>query len=213
VGCDINIDHFFAVEEFMFLDRATDLARITSVGEIGAGFGRTCQALLTLAPSIERYAIVDLPSVLGLSRHVLRKVIPEHFSKIVFVDATDVDAWRGLSVDLAINIDSFQEMPPPTIDAYRDGILAHARHVYIKNPICKYAPQSIGLAVEDPARFQDVFSLGYCRDVVDIFDSEALATAQRAYIEAYRPGPGWQTIADESLGMFPYLHHVLYRAG
>ncbi len=211
-GCEINIDHLFAVEEFMFISKAIDVTSLSSVVEIGAGFGRTCHALMTLAPSVERYVIVDLPSVLNLSRLILQKVIPEKFSRIVFIDATDNDAWRHLSADLAINIDSFQEMPPATIDAYRDRILSRARNVYIKNPIGKYAPQSIGISVDDPSRFHDVFSLGYCRDVIDIFDDEALSVARRAYIEAYRPAPDWRVLADESLSMFPYLHHVLYQA-
>ena len=211
-GLDINIDHLFSVEEFMFVDRAIGASAVTSVVEIGAGFGRTCQAFLALAPSVERYTIVDLPNVLGLSRRVLQKVMPDKFDRIAFVDATDRSAWQGLKADLAINIDSFQEMSPETIDAYRAGILRHARHVYIKNPIGKYAPESIGIKVDDPAKFHDVFNLGYCREVVDIFDDASLAVARKAYLDAYRPAPGWRTLAEESLDMFRYLHHVLYGA-
>jgi hypothetical protein len=212
-GCEVNIDHLFAVEEFMFLEKAIDLATVKSVVEIGAGFGRTCHALTRLAPSIRNYTIVDLPNVLDLSRHVLKRLLPDVFSKVSFVDANNAEAWQGISADLAINIDSFQEMPPATIDAYRKGILRNARHVYIKNPVGKYAPESIGIPVHDSARFHDVFSLGYCRDVIDIFDDRALEKARTRYVDAYRPVEGWRTLADEPLGAVPYLHHVVYGAG
>ena len=210
-GIDINIDHLFSVEEFMFVDRAIDISRIKTVVEIGAGFGRTCHAFMALAPSIERYVIVDLPSVLELSRRVLQKILPEAFSRLTFVDATDANAWKGLKSDLAINIDSFQEMPPATIDAYRHAIMRNARLVYIKNPIGKYSPASVGIAVDDPAKFHDVFSLGYCRDMVEIFDDASLAAAREKYLDAYRPAPTWQTVASQPLEMFPYLHHAIYR--
>lgn len=196
----------------MFVERAIDLSQVKTVVEIGAGFGRTCHGFMALAPSIERYVIVDLPSVLELSRRVLRKVLPNKFERIEFIDATDTGAWQSLTADLAINIDSFQEMPAPTIDGYRDGILRQARHVYIKNPIGKYAPESIGIEVKDPTKFHDVFKLGYCTNMVDLFDDASLAIARKSYVDAYRPGTNWRTVADEPLDLFRYLHHVLYSA-
>jgi putative sugar O-methyltransferase len=208
-GCDINIDYLFALEEFLFLESFID--PVKSVVEIGAGFGRTCHTLLTLADRIESYTIVDLPDVLNLSRRVLSEVALDRFHKVRFVDATDLAAWQNLSADLAINIDSFQEMPPATIDAYMRGLIARSRYFYVKNPVGKYRPESIGIAVEDPAKFKDVFSLGYCRDVIDIFDDMALAKARKEYLQAYCP-PSWQVVAERPMSMFPYLHHALYRS-
>ena len=211
-GLDINIDHLFAVEEFMFIDKALDFRTIKAIVEIGAGFGRTAHALMALAPQIETYIIVDIPSVLRLSQQLLKRLVPDRYSRIRFIDATSADAWKGLRSDLAINIDSFQEMLPGTIDAYRDGIVRNARYAYIKNPICKYSPQCIGIEADDPSKLNDVFSLGYCREMIDIFDDDALKPARRKYLDAYRPAPSWQAIADEPLDMFPYLQHALYRA-
>lgn len=211
-GLDINIDHLFSIEEFMFVDRAVEMSEIKTVVEIGAGFGRTCHAFMALAPSIERYMIVDLPNVLELSRRVLQRVLPNEFSRITFIDATNVSGWKGLESDLAMNIDSFQEMPPATIDAYCDGIIRNAGYVYIKNPIGKYSPESIGITADGRTKFHDVFSLGYCRDIVEIFDDACLAAARKKYLDAYRPAPTWRTVASEPLDMFPYLHHVLYSA-
>jgi hypothetical protein len=210
-GCDINIDYFLSIEEFLFLDSAVDLTNVRSVVEIGAGFGRTCHALLRLcdAGRLERYVIVDLPEVLELSRRFLSLVVPDQYQKIQFIDAVAGD-WKGLSVDLAINIDSFQEMPPKTIDAYMNGLIARARFFYVKNPVGKYDPLSIGLSGNDPHKMQDVYTLGYCRDVIDIFNDVALMEARPRYIEAYRPTCDWRLVADRAMELFPYYHHALY---
>lgn len=211
-SCKINIDYLFALEEFMFLEQEFDLGAVRSVVEIGSGFGRTCHTLLALSDRIERYTIVDLAEVLELSRRVLVKAVPDQFHKIQFIDAADTDAWNQISADLAINIDSFQEMPPATIAAYMDGLISRCRHFYVKNPVGKYDPASIGITI-DAAKFNDVFSLGLCHDIVDIFDDVALAQARKDYLAAYRPGPSWQLVADKPMSMFPYLQHALYRAG
>ncbi|MGD0420709.1 MAG: putative sugar O-methyltransferase [Xanthobacteraceae bacterium] len=211
-SCAINIDYLLSVQEYLFLESAADLATTRSIVEIGAGFGRTCHAMLALVAGIERYTIVDLPNVLELSRRVLSLAVPQHFHKLRFLDAADTEAWRGLTADLAINIDSFQEMPPATIDTYMKGLVAQCGRFYVKNPIAKYDPACIGIAVEDPARFLDVFSLGYCREVIDIFDDEALEVCRRKYVEAYRPGSSWTVVAERPADLFSYYHHVLYRS-
>ncbi len=210
-GCAINIDHLFAVEEFEFLSRATDIGTLRTVLEIGAGFGRTAQALLMLTPAIERYVIIDLPEVLRLSRLYLKHILPPKvFAKLSFVNALDgiVDV---VTPDLVINIDSFQEMPPETIAQYMRAPIAGARAFYCKNPIGKYDPASVGIEVRDPAALADVFSLGRCTDVIDIFDEAALTGARQRYVDAYRPGANWDAVAESPMEMFPYLHHVLYR--
>jgi len=214
-SCAINIDYFFAVDEMMFLEQASDAKPIRSVVEIGAGFGRTCHAMMALAPlgQIEEYVIVDLPQVLSLSRRALARLIPQQYGKVRFIDATQVDEWRGLRCDLAINIDSFQEMPPATIDAYMAGVVSQCQFFYVKNPIAKYDPVSAGVTVTDPRLLEDVFSLGYCRDVIDIFDDVALGKARPTYLDAYRPAENWRLIADRPLETFPYYHHALYRRG
>ena len=211
-SCEINIDYLFALEEFLFLESAIDFGAIISVVEIGAGFGRTCHSLLALVDRIERYTIVDLAEVLELSRRVLAEVVPDHLHKVRFVDAADTAVWQNLTADLAVNIDSFQEMPPATIDAYMQGLIARCGHFYVKNPVAKYYPQSIGIAVEELAKLNDVFSLGYCRDAIDIFNDTALVKARKAYLQAYRPAPSWRLVADRPMEMFPYLHHALYRS-
>lgn len=209
-SCDINVDYLFSVEECLFIDRCADLAKLRSVIEIGAGFGRTCHAIVSLGERLESYTIVDLPSMLNLSRAVLAKAVPEHLDKIKFVDATDVAAWQQLKADLAININSFQEMPEATIDAYMSDLVSNCAHAYIKNPVGKYTPESVGLEIKDKRTMHDVFTIGRCRDVIDIFDEDALNTARRRYVDLYKPARGWTLIADEPLEMVPYFHHAFY---
>ena len=209
-GCDINIDYFLSVDEFLFLESAIDLGTVRSVIEIGAGFGRTCHTLLCAAGALEQYCIVDLPEVLELSRRVLNQVVPMHYHKIRFVDATAEENWNGLTADLAINIDSFQEMLPRTIDSYMGRLVSNARLLYVKNPIGKYDPTNVGLADVDPQKVRDVFSLGYCREVIDIFNDVALASARYRYLDAYRPAPNWRVVADRPMELFPYYQHALY---
>lgn len=58
----------------MFLEENMPLQELNHVLEIGAGFGRTAQALLKLCDGIESYTIIDLPEVLTLSREYFKMV-------------------------------------------------------------------------------------------------------------------------------------------
>lgn len=211
-GCRINIDYYLSVDELLFLQDAADLSNISSVLEIGAGFGRTCHTILCLT-DVSRYVIVDLPEVLNLSSQYLRRVLPSgQYRKIEFINAHDTALWTGVEADLSINIDSFQEMPPETIRNYSQNLLAYSRFHYCKNPIAKYSPVLIGLAERD-VKAADVFALGLCRNVIDIYDDRALDQARQDYIEAYCPGSGWSVRASRPLDIFPYLQHALFENG
>jgi hypothetical protein len=71
----------------------------------------------------------------------------DEFGKLDFVNALTLteDAYNYHSVDLIINIDSFQEMPPETIKYYLSRIINYARFFYSKNAVGKYRPESVGL--------------------------------------------------------------------
>lgn len=211
-GCHINIDYFLAVDEFLFLEEALNLADVRSIVEIGAGFGRTCHVLMALA-DIERYTIIDIPEVLKLSSRYLERVLPAaDCRKITFVDAQDSAGWAGTQSDLTINIDSFQEMPAGTIRFYMDRLIGCSKFLYCKNPIAKYHPSSIGLETSS-AKTLDVLSLGLCRSVIDIFDDRELQATRTEYLKNYLPGPGWAVRAERPLDIFPYLHHALFENG
>jgi putative sugar O-methyltransferase len=209
-GCEIDIDYLFSVEEFLFLNNSLNTGNIKKVVEIGAGFGRTCHGLLTLSNIIEEYSIIDLPEVLELSSAYLKKAIPEHFDKIKFIKNIDDSSINNLQPDLVINIDSFQEMPPEVIDNYMLKVISKSKMFYCKNPIGKYEPENVGLPKLKPDQLLDVYSLGYCQNIYDLFNENILIEARKKYCISYLPTGDWKLIADEPVEIFPYLQNALY---
>jgi len=212
-GQAINLDHFFSIEEFTFLDAHLDFTEIDHVLEIGAGFGRTAQALIKLVKNLKSYTIVDLPEILALSCGYLEQVLDQdEFAKLHFVDALSLTKEQRdfPPCDLVINIDSFQEMPRQTIEYYFQRFINAARFFYSKNAIGKYKPESVGLHGVDENHLLDVFSLGLSTEVIDIFDPQELSRARARHVEEYRPRSDFTVIAQEPLGIFPYYHNVLY---
>jgi putative sugar O-methyltransferase len=212
-GCDVDADYLAAVEEWEFLSRSRALDGTRTVVEIGAGFGRTCHTLLTLGASIEKYVIIDLAPMLRLSQAYLERVRPG--ANVHFVSSEDHAQIDALRPDLVINIDSFQEMPPTVIDFYMEHVVRNGRRFYCKNPVGKYLPGSIGQPDLTPAQLMDVFKIGYCQEVIDIFDEQSLQAARQAFLKAYRPvaasGDAAYTLAaDKVMDLFPYFHHALY---
>lgn len=211
-GESINLDHFFSIEEYTFLSANLNFIKIDHVVEIGAGFGRTAQALIKLIENIKKYTIIDIPEVLSLSSSYLEKVLSkEEFAKLDFVNALSLpeDFSDYQPVDLVINIDSFQEMPKETIAYYFEQVINNSRFFYSKNAIGKYRPESVGLYDVNETQLLDVFSLGLSTDVIDIFNEGVLVTARQKHVEQYRPSK-FNVIAQEPLGIFPYYQNVLY---
>jgi len=211
-GCDVDADYMAAVEEWEFLRQSGGLTGVTRVVEIGGGFGRTCHTLLTLCEGIEEYVIVDLEPMLRLSEGYLKRV--GFGGKVRFVSNEDHAQIDALNADLVINIDSFQEMPRPVISFYMDHIVARSKRFYCKNPTGKYLPGTIGQPDLSPAKLMDVFKLGYCQDVIDIFDDGALRTAREAFLKAYCPptssGNAYRVVGTRPMDLFPYFQHALY---
>lgn len=214
VDVEVNLDHLFSVEEADFLARNLDTARIEHVVEIGAGFGRTAQAILKLFKKVRSYTIIDLPNILSLSAQYLRAVLdPPEFDKLRFVDAFEFaksKAEHGRAVDLVINVDSFQEMTPATIDFYMTSVIGASRFFFSKNAIGKYQPEVVGLARTPGLELSDVFDLGRSREVIDIFCNRDVDVARRRHAVEYLPSPEFAVAAQEPLGIFPYYQNVLY---
>ena len=142
-GISITADRISSAEEVTFLERiASDIVHAL---EIGAGYGRTAEALLLLYPYITHYTIVDLASVLKLSRRYLSKILPaEVYAKINFVAVDDFDEDRLGEVDLVLNINSMQEMSEEVVRAYLSFISRRAQYFYSKNTVGKFVPELCG---------------------------------------------------------------------
>lgn len=209
----INLDHFFAVEEYTFIKGNLAFDKIDHVVEIGAGFGRTAQAIIKLVGNIKKYTIVDIPEVMSLSFYYLREVLTkEEFAKLDFVDAMTFSSrnYEFPPVDLVINIDSFQEMTQETVRDYFKRIISKSKFFYSKNAVGKYSPESVGLYDVNPNQLLDVFSLGLSTDVIDIFNEAELVRARQRHVECYCP-ISFTPISQEPLGIFPYYLNVLYQ--
>ncbi len=204
---DISFEYLQSVEELFFLE--SKLEKISSILEIGTGFGRTCHALLSNFCNIKNYVICDLPKMLSLSKNYLTNVLPfNEFNKIDFISHEEFH--EQVSTDLVINIDSFQEMDEITIKNYIEIISNISRFFYTKNTTCKYDPISINL--KNPPNFkqyQYAMKMGLCRNVVDIFDTEKLFDSSKKYVKVYCP-KNFRLVKEEPSLVYKQYHSALF---
>lgn len=207
-GLKINFDYLNSLYEYNFISENMKLNKIENIVEVGAGFGRTAHTLLKLHPNIKRYTIIDLPKVLEVSNKYLQKVLPDKIKKINFLSAYDLNKWKKLKEDLAINIDSFQEMPKQTIYKFLYNLFVNANYVYIKNPVCKYNPELLG--IESSKKF-DVFSLGLMKQVRNIYDETELIKMRKIFNKKYCPSKMHKIIEATPCNLYSYYQNVLYK--
>ena len=207
-GLKINFDYLNSLYEYNFISENMKLNKIANIVEVGGGFGRTAHTLLKLHPSIKKYTIIDLPKILEVSNKYLQKVLPDEIKKINFISAYDLNNLEKLKVDLAINIDSFQEMPKQTIYKFLHGVFAKANYAYIKNPVCKYNPKLLG--IESSKKF-DVFSLGLMKQVRNIYDETELIKMRKIFNKKYCPSKKHKIIDAKPCNLYSYYQNVLYK--
>jgi putative sugar O-methyltransferase len=210
-GETVCMDYLQAVLELQFMTRHVELDGAV-VLEIGAGYGRTCHAVLA-NHDVAAYYIVDLENSLDLARAYLRQVLGEDFAKVRFVAVDGLEqALADVRFDLCLNIDSFAEMDEGTVRDYLAFIAAHCRHLYVKNPVGKYLDPSL----DDHAEGQELVAMalgtGLLRDVIDIHDSDVVRERSAGFVAAYRPGHGWNSVADAWAPPWSYYWQSLYRA-
>ncbi|MFV2109785.1 putative sugar O-methyltransferase [Micromonospora sp. LOL_015] len=214
-GEEVCMDYLQAVLELEFIENRLALAG-ASILEIGAGYGRTCHALMSNC-DISAYHIVDLENSLDLARRYLGVVLmPEQLNRIHFhgVDQAEADgALRKLRFDLAINIDSFAEMTPETVRAYLDLIATHAGHLYVNNPVGKYLDKSLDGHSQGDAVVALALRTGLLQDIVDIHDNRAVAAQAQKFIDVYSPACDWTLLADARTVPWTFYWQALYRAG
>lgn len=98
--------------------------------EIGAGYGRTAHALLSLNPDAG-YTIVDIEPTISISKWYLRELFPA--DRVRFVTPDQLDRLEDGGFDLALSISSLQEMTPEIVEGYLELLdRVVDGHVYLK---------------------------------------------------------------------------------
>jgi hypothetical protein len=204
------MDYLQAIYEIRFISRNLSLDA-AHVLEIGAGYGRTCHALLS-NHRIASYSIVDLGKALQLSRCYLSAVLNrERFEKLRFIAAEDFESLHLSRFSLAINVDSFSEMPEETVHTYLSFVREHCDSLYVKNPVGKYSDPDFHIQREGNESVQLALASGILRDVVDIYDNEAVARNKEKFIDAYRPGRDWNVVEESWARPWSFYWQALYR--
>lgn len=195
-GEPVCMDYLRSVLELDFVAGHVELDG-TRVLEIGAGYGRTGHTLLA-NHDLREYHIIDLPNSLKLSEAYLRSVLDEEqFAKVRFTSIGDVDErYAATDFDLTVNISSFSEMKPETVDDYRALIDARSRHFYIRDAVGKYLDGNLNGHSAPPEVIEMAMKAGKLRDVIDIHDSGDVEARAEAFVDAYRPGPQWTCVAN-----------------
>lgn len=211
-GEEVCLDYLQANYEVAFI---TDKLPVSGINilEIGAGYGRTCHAISSNF-EVRAYYIIDLDNCLTLSRKYLQEVMDRvRFSKIHFIsveDVEDIDELKTLNFDLCINIDSFAEMTPETVKYYLSYVNAHADYLYVKNPVGKYSDASL-ISSYGNSDVQLALDVGVLREVVDVYDKQAIKRQVPRFVQAYQPGDEWECVANSWAPPWSYYWQALYK--
>lgn len=209
-GEQICMDYLRAVLEVDFIASAIDLTGKRIV-EIGAGYGRTCHAIMSNL-DVAGYHIIERDATLRLARAYLREVLDdEQFGKITFHSVTDEGNAFPRDADLAINIDSFAVMPPDTVRGYLSLIDERCDYFYVNGPVGKYQDKDLDNHAQGAEQVAMAMRSGLLRDVLDIYDSQAVAEHSAAFLAAYLPGPRWECAAAAATSVWSHYWQAVYR--
>jgi len=121
-----------------FFNQFADLSNISTVMEIGGGFGTLGEITQKVLPD-SKYIDIDIPPTLFASDYYLRQVFGEEqvtrFDSYVEADSLEIERLAPISVlpswkiealqgevDLFVNFISFQEMEPHIVQNYLDHV-------------------------------------------------------------------------------------------
>ena len=161
-GNRISQDIFNSLLEYLSIVSACPMNEVSSIIEIGAGYGRTAFCFLTFHPG-KKYIIVDFPPALYVSQEYLSKVFPkktvmkykpfENFSEVseefqnadlVFLMPDQINKIPNESAEFFLAIDCLHEMKKERVDFYFDQAQRISKYFYYKCWINTYvAPDEV----------------------------------------------------------------------
>ena len=209
---DVCLDYLRAVYELGFIESKISLDNL-SVMEIGAGYGRTCHAILSNC-NVKDNIIIDLEPSLKLARCYLGEVLTsKQFNKIKFISNEEFKNMdNDLQADIAINIDSFGEMTENTVRAYLDYINEQCTYFYTQNAVGKYYDKELDNHVHGENTVKHALTTGLLRDILDIHDSDDIYKHSRNFIKVYNPNK-WEILLDSWSGTISHYWQALYKKG
>lgn len=210
-GETVCLDSLQAVFELCFIKDNMELEG-SKIIEIGAGYGRTCHALLS-NEDISSYTIVDIPLMLNLARRYLPLVLPpERFSRIRFVALEDFPTLASDHFDLCVNIDSFSEMEEEVVRSYLLFVAGHCTRLYTKNPTGKYWDKKLSPDTTNEG-LQLALASGILRDMIDIHDDQSVELQAKKFVRAYCPSEDWRCAAEAWAKPWSYFWQAFYIKG
>ena len=206
----VCLDYLQAVFEMNFMDKLVSFENAEII-EIGAGYGRTCHALLSNY-EISSYSIVDLNNSLELSKQYLKAVLDEsNYDKISFIDVDSFQSKSDKNFTICINIDSFAEMDEKTVHLYLDFINKQCENFYVKNPVGKYSDKTLSTGNEGTKVVNMAMETGILRDIVNIHDNIEVQGQSKKYKKAYRPSDDWECLKDGWARPWSYYWQAFYQ--
>lgn len=149
-GKKVSQDIFNSLFEYLSVFYACPLNEISSIVEIGAGYGRTAFCFLNFHPD-KKYIIVDFPPALYVSQTYLSTIFPEKnvmkfrpfedFSEIsdeylnadiVFLSPEQLNKIPSKSIDLFLAIDCLHEMTAERVLHYFNEADRISKYFYYK---------------------------------------------------------------------------------
>ncbi len=184
----------------MFIKK--ELLGAKKILEIGAGYGRSANTILSLFDNVKEYTIVDLPDMLNLSRKYLREVCSfKNYKKLNFIEFNKFSYEDKF--DMAINIDSMQEMTEPSVKRYLNYIDSYCDSFYCKNTIAKFDPNLFGWDLNKSVRL--ALNSVVLTQKINIFCENEILCARNRFLEVFSPSKGWDIRKQGET--YPWSHY------
>jgi putative sugar O-methyltransferase len=181
--------------------------------EIGAGYGRTCHALICNFPNIKEYIIFDLEKMLQISKKYLKEVLSnENFKKIKFIKVEKgLEQIDNLNFDLSIQIDAFNEMEGEDVKTYLEFVNKKCKYFYTKNPLGKYHDKSLDNHILGKNFINNALESGIVKSKIDIHDNLNMGEVVNIFLETYQPSTQWGLVSNSWSKPITFMWQALYK--